>query len=78
MIELKIVVENRVGILRDVSNIISRSHVNIVTLTSAPRERDSYHVIKALCDTDNKNKILKIMLKLKGLKAVKEIDYRFA
>ena len=78
MIELKIVVENRVGILRDVSNIISRSHVSIVTLTSAPRERDSYHVIKALCDTDNKNKILKIMLKLKGLKAVKEIDYRFA
>ena len=76
-IELKIVVENRTGILNDVSSIISRSHVNIITLISGPRDRDSYHVIKALCDTDNKDKILKIILKLKTLKEVKEIDYRF-
>ena len=76
-IELKIVVENRTGILNDVSSIVSRSHVNIIALTSGPRDRDSYHVIKALCDTDNKDKILKIILKLKTLKEVKEIDYRF-
>ncbi|OGY61091.1 MAG: hypothetical protein A3I33_01190 [Candidatus Colwellbacteria bacterium RIFCSPLOWO2_02_FULL_45_11] len=76
-IELKIVVEHRTGILNDVSSIISRSHVNIITLISGPRDRDSYHVIKALCDTDNKDKILKIILKLKTLKEVKEIDYRF-
>lgn len=76
-IELKMLVEDRVGILSEVSNVISRSHVNIITLNSAPRDRDAYHVIKVLCDTDNKSKILKIILKLKALKGVKEIDYRF-
>jgi GTP pyrophosphokinase len=76
-IELKLVVENTPGILAEVSSIISRSHINIVTLSSVPRDRDSYHTIKVLCNTDNKNKILKIILKLKALKAVKEIDYRF-
>jgi len=76
-IELKIVVDNKVGVLRDISNVISRSHINIVTLTSAPRERDSYHIVKVLCDTEDKKKILKIILKLKTLKEVKEVDYRF-
>jgi len=76
-IELRIVVEDKLGVLRDISNVISRSHVNIVTLTSAPRERDAYHAIKVLCNTDDKKKILKIILKLKALKEVKEIDYRF-
>ena len=76
-IEIKLTVENRPDILSGVSNIISRSHVNIVSLSSAPRERDSYHTIKALCGTDDKDKILKIILKLKTLKGVKEIDYRF-
>jgi len=73
-IELKIIVEDRVGILSDVSNVISRSHVNIIKLNSAPRDRDSYHAIKVLCDTDNKNKVLKIILKLKAVSGVKEID----
>ena len=76
-IELKMVVENRVGVLADISNIISRSHINIISLNSAPRDRDAYHVIKALCNTNDKEKILKIILKLKTLKEIKEIDYRF-
>jgi len=76
-IELKIIADDKVGLLKDVSGIISRSHVNIVSVTSAPREHGNYHLIKVLCDTDNKNKILKIILKLKSLKEVKEIDYRF-
>lgn len=76
-IQLKIIAEDRIGLLKDVSSIISRSHVNIISVSSAPRERGVYHTIKVLCDTDNKSKIAKIILKLKNLKEVKEIDYRF-
>jgi len=76
-IELKMLTDDRVGLLKDISAIISRSHVNIVKVSSAPRPRSSHHVIKVLCDTDNKNKISKIIVKLKSLKEVKEIDYRF-
>lgn len=76
-IELKIVAENKPNIIGSVSEIISRSHINIVTISSQPRERDSFNVIKALCDTDNNSKILKVILKIKTLKEVKEIDYRF-
>ena len=76
-IELKIIAMDRVGLLSDVTNIISRSHINILTVNSAPKERGTYQKIKILCDTDNKGKILKIILKLKALKEVKEIDYRF-
>ena len=76
-IELKLVAKDRVGLLKDISSIISRSHINIISLTSAPREHGRHHVIKVQCDTDNKNKILKIILKLKALKEVEEIDYRF-
>lgn len=76
-IELKIIATDKVGLLSDVTNIISRSHINILTFNSVPRERGHYQTIKILCDTDNKGKILKIILKLKALKEVKEIDYRF-
>ena len=76
-IELKIITTDKVGLLSDITNIISRSHINILTFSSVPRERGPYQTIKVLCDTDNKSKILKVILKLKALKEVKEIDYRF-
>ena len=76
-IELKIIATDKVGLLSDVTNIISRSHINILTFNSVPKERGHYQTIKILCDTDSKSKILKIILKLKTLKEVKEIDYRF-
>lgn len=76
-IELKMITEDRMGLIKDISTIISRSHVNIVSIASAPKARGGHYVTKILCDTDNKNKISKIIFKLKSLKEVKEIDYRF-
>ena len=74
-IQLKIQAEEKVGILRDVTNIISRSHINIFKVNSEPRK--GYHLIRIVCDTDNKDKVLKIILKIKSLKGVKSVDYRF-
>ena len=76
-IELKIIAKDKVGLLKDISGIISRSHINIISMSASRREHGIYHLIKVQCDTDNKEKIMKIMLKLKALKEVKEIDYRF-
>lgn len=75
--ELKITAEDRVGLLADISRIISRSHVNILSVHSAPRKQDKFHTIRVKCDTEDRDKVWKIILKLKALKEVKEIDYRF-
>ncbi|HEY4498236.1 MAG TPA: RelA/SpoT family protein [Candidatus Paceibacterota bacterium] len=75
--ELKITAEDRVGLIKDVSSIIARSHVNIISLNSSSRGRGNFHLVKVRCDTGDKDKIWKIILKLKTLKGVKEIDYRF-
>ncbi len=76
-VELKIIAEDKVGLLKDISGIISRSHVNIVGIKSSQQKRGSFHIIKVNCEINNKKKILKIILKLKSLKEIKEIDYRF-
>lgn len=75
--ELKITAEDRVGLIKDVSSIIARSHINIVSLNSSSRGRGNFHLIKVRCDTGDKDKIWKIILKLKAVKGIKEIDYRF-
>jgi guanosine-3',5'-bis(diphosphate) 3'-pyrophosphohydrolase len=80
-VELKIVAEQKIGLIKDISTIISRSHIGIVSIQSPPpptgRFRKNFRTIKVVCDTNNKDKIMKIILKLKSLKSVKEIDYRF-
>ncbi len=76
-IELKITAEDRVGLFKDIAGIISRSHISIMSVNSSPGHRGKFHVIKVVCDTNDKKKVWKIILKLKALKEVKEIDYRF-
>ncbi|MBU2101627.1 RelA/SpoT family protein [Patescibacteria group bacterium] len=73
--ELKIKAEERIGLLRDVTDIISRSHVSILKAISDPHR--GFHSIKIICNTDDKTKVLKIILKIKSLKGVKSVDYRF-
>ncbi|MEK7195693.1 MAG: TGS domain-containing protein, partial [Patescibacteria group bacterium] len=75
--EFKITVEDRIGILKDVADVISRSHVNVNSMSSSAEKRGRFHVMRIKCDTDDKEKIMKIILKLKGVKGVKEIEYRF-
>jgi guanosine-3',5'-bis(diphosphate) 3'-pyrophosphohydrolase len=74
-VELRIQTEDRIGMLRDVTDVISRSHVNIFKANSEPRK--SFRLIKIICNTDDRNRILKIILKIKSLRGVKSVDYRF-
>ncbi|MEX2032932.1 MAG: RelA/SpoT family protein [Candidatus Colwellbacteria bacterium] len=76
--ELKITAAHQFGLMKKISSILSRSRVNVISVdSSASRQRGSFYLIRIRCDTDDKDKILKIILKLKALKEIKEIDYRF-
>ncbi len=73
-VELKITVEDRVGLLKDITLIISRSHVNITSVNTITNAK--FPILKIRSDVTNKNKIEKLILKLKKLKEVKEISYQ--
>jgi GTP pyrophosphokinase len=78
-VEFNIIADDKIGVLKDVSAIISRLHINIVSVNSniSARQGTRFHIIRIKCATEDKNKIWKIMLRLKALPAVKEINYRF-
>ncbi|MBI4119645.1 MAG: RelA/SpoT family protein [Parcubacteria group bacterium] len=72
--ELKIMCEDRIGLLKDITSIISRSHVNMNGVQSGRTGR--FVNMKIGCETADKTKIEKIILKLKkGIKEIKEVGY---
>jgi len=75
--EFRISAKDKINLLKDISEIISRSHISIESINTTREEKDGFCVIKVICDTDNPHKIQKIILKLKSIKDVKEIEYRF-
>jgi GTP pyrophosphokinase len=76
-VEFKITVEDRIGLLKDISSVISRAHLNISSLnTQNPKVRGKFPLLRVVCDTADKNKITKVMLKLKAVTGVREISYR--
>ena len=72
--EFRITAEDRVGILKDVSAAISRSHINIISVNVPPATH--FPVIKIRCELNNKEKTERLVLKLKEIKGVKEINYK--
>ncbi|MBI3046320.1 MAG: bifunctional (p)ppGpp synthetase/guanosine-3',5'-bis(diphosphate) 3'-pyrophosphohydrolase [Candidatus Harrisonbacteria bacterium] len=72
--ELKIIVEDRVGLLKDISVIIARSHVNMTSVNTVTNAK--FPILRIRCDITNKDKIEKLILKLKKLKEIKEISYQ--
>lgn len=70
--EIKIIAEDRIGLLKDITSIVSRSHINISNVLTAPTS-PILTSIKFLCDTNNKDKIEKVILKLKKIKEIKQI-----
>jgi len=72
--EFKITIVDRIGILKDISAVISRSRVNIVKV-NVP-ETGNFPNLRIYCDLDSKEKIERLILKLKKVKGVKEISYK--
>ncbi|MBI2035754.1 MAG: bifunctional (p)ppGpp synthetase/guanosine-3',5'-bis(diphosphate) 3'-pyrophosphohydrolase [Candidatus Liptonbacteria bacterium] len=76
-IEFKITAEDKLGLLKDVTTIISRAHVNIVSVNTGGQGASKFHVLKILCDGINKDKAEKLAIKLKSVKEIKELSYKF-
>lgn len=73
--ELRLTVYDRPGLLRDIVETISRSHVNVLSVTTNPISKSRLQLFKIKCNTVNKEKLQKLLLKLKGTKEVKETSY---
>jgi len=75
--EFKLSVEDRIGLLKDISEIIARSHINITDHhVSAADRKGRLKTIKIVCSVTDKRKIEKLITKLKTLDNVKSVDYR--
>ncbi len=75
-IELRLVIQNRLGLIRDISDIIARSHISLRSINTANQKGSQFSVCRIECATTDKNKIEKVILKLKKIKDIKEIGYR--
>ena len=74
--ELRIAVEDRVGLIKDLSVMIARNHLNILAFHSDNPKGSRYPFDKIEIQCAEKEKIEKLILKLKTIKGVKEISYR--
>ncbi|MDP2696021.1 MAG: RelA/SpoT family protein [bacterium] len=72
--ELKLAVKNSIGLLKDVTGIISRSHIDIHSVNTQGSEKAP--IIKIVIDVLLKDKLEKLLAKLKKLKGVETITHR--
>ncbi len=74
--ELRIVVEDGIGVYKDITATISRSHVNILQIHSNKGQNGRFSVLKIICDTADRDKISRMVIKLKKIREIKEIESR--
>jgi len=74
--ELKIVSENRVGLIKDISSMIARNHLNILSFHSEDMKGGRYSFYRAELPLTDRTKIEKLIMKLKAIPGIKEISYK--
>lgn len=74
-IKLRVVVEDRIGILKDVTNAISSNKINILSVKTEGG-KDPYHYLHFSIEPKNKHKLPALMLAIKKIKGVKEVSYK--
>jgi GTP pyrophosphokinase len=72
----RVVAEDRVGLLKDITNTLARSHVNIIDLKIEHSPGSKFLTNKVLCNILTKDKIEKLVLKLKNIKGVREVSHQ--
>jgi GTP pyrophosphokinase len=74
--ELKLTVEDRVGLIKDISGSIAQLHIAIMSFHTEPVTGKRLHINKIEIQSTDKKKIEKLVAKLREVKGVKEIGYR--
>ncbi len=72
-VEFKITSDDRIGLLKDVTSVISRNHINIASVT-VPKTT-TFPTMRIRCDLKDKEKAEKLILKLKKIEGVREVSY---
>jgi GTP pyrophosphokinase len=74
--ELKMTVEDRVGLIKDISGSIAQLHIAIISFHTEPVLGKRFHINKVEIQSTDKKKIEKLIAKLRIVKGVKDISYR--
>lgn len=74
--ELKALCSDRIGLIKDITSVISRSHISIININSNPESHGGSHIVKVVCDMSDIERVTKIIGKLRDLESVKEVEYR--
>ncbi len=74
--ELKIVVDSRTSIVKDISAIIARNHANILSFHYEEKKGGRYPFDRVTIQMADRTKIEKLTAKLKTIPGVKEVGYR--
>ncbi len=74
--ELKITVEDRVGLIKDISGSIAEMHIGIMSFHTEPAAGKRFHITKVDIQSTDKKKIEKLVAKLRDIKGVRDVGYR--
>ena len=74
--ELKVTVEDRVGLIKDISGGIAQLHIAIMSFHTESAKGGRLHINKIEIQSADKKKIEKLIAKLRDVKGVKEASYR--
>jgi len=74
--EIRTTVEDRVGLIKDISGAIAEMHIGIMSFHTEPAKGKRLHTNKIEIQTTDKKKIEKLVEKLRTVKGVKEVSYK--
>ncbi|MBU6415517.1 TGS domain-containing protein, partial [Patescibacteria group bacterium] len=73
IVELMLTVRDRIGLIRDISNMLARQKISIKNITSNTQHR-AYPALTIQAQFKNKTEVEKTMVKLKEIKGVEEVS----
>ena len=74
--EIKMTVEDRVGLIKDTSGAIAEMHIGIISFHTEPPVGKRIHINRVDIQSTDRKKIEKLVAKLRGLKGIKDATYR--
>ncbi len=74
--ELKLLVEDRVGLIKDISGTIAQSRIGILSFHTEAAKGGALHMNKVEIQTNDKKKIEKIVARLQVIRGVREVSYK--
>jgi GTP pyrophosphokinase len=74
--EFRIAVADRYGLIKDISSVIARARVNIIKFEANASPGGKFPIDKVQVDTTDREKIEKLVVKLKNIKGVREVGWK--